>query len=323
MFREKRVLFLLASSLLLAAQPPPEYGKWIARYRSGAFVEALRAAMALPMDELEEAARAFRSSAQQASPSDLLAPAMLHLDLAAAAGKAPEDNEKIAWETLRKADPTGAWATEARFGLVGVYWDMGRWGDVTRILEELRDADRHAPEWRLLTARFSEMIGFTIHDERFFGYAWSLYLGLLEEDSPVLEPGPETGVRIRLAHLALRNGDPEEALARLDDIGTDANALQRFAAQLIRGETLLWLGRYEAAEEALTRAQAFHVGSFTAATALATARRLRGDLAGAEEAMRLQREAADGEDAWWEFLSGGLEEVSGRLDRLRGLVLDR
>ncbi len=319
--RVKRTLLALAPALLLAAEPQSDYEELVARYRSGDFVPALRQAMSLPTDELKDAARAFRSTSGNEGQLQLLGSAMLHLDLATAGGRAPEENEEIAWEALRGADRD--WATEARFGLVGTYWEMGRWGDAVRILEDLRAQDRHAPEWRLLTPRFSEMVGWTIHDERFFGYAWSLYSGLAEEETALLPPDQETGVRIRLAHLALRNGDPEVALRRLAEIGEGPDAVQRFAIQLIRGETHLWLENLEAAEDALAEAQALHIGSFTAATALATARRLRGDLAGAEDAMRVRREAEDGKDAWWDFLSGGLEEVSGKLDRLRGMVLDR
>ncbi len=305
-------------SLLLAALLATQYGALVERYRSGAFVEALREAMTLPMDELEDGAEALRRT-PGTDRLQLLGSAMLHLDLAAAARMEPEQNEEIAWRTLVVAG--GEWATEARYGLVGTYWEMGRWEDVVRILEELRGRDRTAPPFRLLAARFSEMAGWTTHDERFFGYAWSLFLSLLEDEEPALPPGDMTGVRLRLAHLALRNGDPEEALERLDALGP-LTPVQRFASLVIRGETLLWLGEFATAETALAEAQAIHVGSFTVATALATARRLRGDLAGAEAAVRTQLAAADGEDAWWRFLSGGLEDEQAQLARLRRLALN-
>lgn len=128
--------------------------------------------------------------------------------------------------------------------------------------------------------------------------------------------------RARLAHLTLRAGDPEDALRQLDAAGDGPSAVQRFVALLLRGETLLWLGRTAEAERAFSEAQAIHLGAVSAA-GLAAARQTLGDRAGAAEAARGFLGASRGEDTWWRFLVQALADESRRLDQLRGPVLDR
>ena len=134
---------------------------------------------------------------------------------------------------------------------------------------------------RINLARLAEFIGWGIHDERFLDQAQESYENLVDEGE-----GDLAELRLRIAHLTLREGNPEAALRRLEEAGDDLSARHRFVALLLRGETLLWLDQPMAAEAAFARAQAIHVGSLSAAAGLAAARQTLGDGQRAAEAVR-------------------------------------
>ncbi len=153
-------------------------------------------------------------------------------------------------------------------------------------------------------------------DERFLDQAQESYQNLLDAGE-----GDPVELRLRLAHLTLREGNPEEALRRLDDAGNDLGARHRFVSLLLRGETLLWLDQVVEAEAAFEAAQAIHVGSLSAAAGLAAARQTRGDGRRAADAVRSFLSGTSGQDTWWYFLVQALADETGRLDQLRGLAL--
>ena len=307
---------------------PTGYEARLAAYRSGEFVAALRASAALPMDRLrDEAEEFFHRFPGRSRQRDhaLLAVAMLHLDLAGAAGMAPEKNESIARSFFTRVSDgrRDGWRRDAWIGLLGVYVDRGRLGDAARLgkfLGEEYGNDRAAVFAR---SRLAEFIGWGLHDERFLDQAQAGYEDLLPEALAGAE-GPEPAdLRLRIAHLTLRAGNPEAALAHLDEAGNGPSAVHRFVGLLLRGETMLWLGQALAAERAFADAQAIHFGSVSAAAGLVAARETLGDTQGAVAAVRGFLSESTGDDAWWNFLAGGLGDESRRLDRLRALTLQR
>lgn len=297
------------------------YASRIAVYRSGDFATALRASMAVPMDRLEDQADeyldGFSGSTARFDP-DLLAAAMLHLDLAWAAEMEPEKNEGLARDLLARVTDArrDAWIREAHLGLLGIYVDQGRLNEAVRAAQLLKEEYPDHPAVRINLARLAEFIGWGIHDERFLDQAQDGYEDLVEEGE-----GELAELRLRLAHLTLREGNPEEALRRLEEAGDDLSARHRFVSLLLRGETLLWLDRPAEAEAAFTQAQAIHVGSLSAAAGLAAARQTLGDGERAAQAVRRFLSGNTGQDTWWHFLVQALADETGRLDQLRGLIL--
>ena len=297
------------------------YASRHAVYRSGDFATALRASMALPMDRLRDQAVEFVRGLPSGGPGvelDLLAAAMIHFDLAWAAEMEPARNEEIARDFLNRVGGArrDAWIRDAHLGLLGIYVDQGRLDAAVRMGRVLQqEVPDHLPV-RINLARLAEFIGWGIHDERFLDQAQDGYEDLVDEGE-----GDLAELRLRIAHLTLREGNPEAALRRLEEAGDDLSARHRFVALLLRGETLLWLDRPVAAEAAFTRAQAIHVGSLSAAAGLAAARQTLGDGQRAAEAVRRFLSGTTGEDTWWHFLVQALADETGRLDELRGLIL--
>ena len=297
------------------------YASRVAVYRSGEFGAAVRASMALPMDRLRDQAEDYRDSFPGSAPGfdlDLLASAMLHFDLAWAAEMEPERNESLARDLLARVSEArrGAWVREAHLGLLGIYVEQGRLEDAVRIARFLKEEHPDHLAVRINLARLAEFIGWGIHDERFLDQAQESYENLVEEGE-----GDAAELRLRIAHLTLREGNPEEALRRLEEAGAGLSARHRFVSLLLRGETLLWLDQAAAAEAAFAEAQAIHVGSISAAAGLAAARQTLGDGEGAAAAVRGFLSQSTGQDTWWHFLVQALADESGRLDQLRGLIL--
>jgi len=297
------------------------YASRLAVYRSGDFATALRASMALPLDRFRDQAQEFVRGLPGGTPGvelDLLAAAMIHLDLAWAAEMEPERNEEIAHDFLNRVGGArrDVWMRDAHLGLLGIYVDQGRLDAAVRIGRILQqEVPDHLPV-RINLARLAEFIGWGIHDERFLDQAQESYQNLLDAGE-----GDPVELRLRLAHLTLREGNPEEALRRLDDAGNDLGARHRFVSLLLRGETLLWLDQVVEAEAAFEAAQAIHVGSLSAAAGLAAARQTRGDGRRAADAVRSFLSGTSGQDTWWYFLVQALADETGRLDHLRGLAL--
>ncbi len=320
-------MFAAACTCLLAVGAHPQqrnldaYASRLAVYRSGDFATAVRASMGLPMDRLRDQAEEFRRGFTGSSPGfdrDLLAAAMLHLDLAWAAEMEPEANEDLARDLLARVSAArrDAWMRNAHLGLVGTYADQGRLHDAVRAAKFLGDEYPNDLEVRLARARLAEFIGWGIHDERFLDQAQEGYENLVKEGH-----GELAELRLRIAHLTLREGNPEEALRRLDEAEGGLIARHRFVSLVLRGETLLWLDRTAEAEAAFAEAQAIHVGSISAAAGLAAARQTLGDGQRAAEAVRSYLGGTDGQDTWWHFLVQALADETGRLDQLRGLAL--
>ena len=297
------------------------YASRLAVYRSGDFAAAVRASMALPMDRLEDQAKEHLDSFAGSTARfdlDLLTAAMLHFDLAWAAEMEPEKNEDLARSLLAQVTDArrDTWIREAHLGLLGIYVDQGRLDDAVRAARVLRDRYPGDTEVRLALARLAEFIGWGIHDERFLDQAQEAYENLVLEGE-----GDPAELRLRIAHLTLREGNPEATLRRLDEAGDDLGARHRFVSLVLRGETLLWLDRPAAAEAAFAEAQAIHVGSISAAAGLAAARQTLGEGERAADAVRSFLAGTNGQDTWWHFLVQALADETGRLDRLRGLVL--
>ena len=297
------------------------YASRVAVYRSGDFAAALRASMALPMDRLRDQAEEYLDgfpSRDGGFDLDLLAGAMLHFDLAWAAEMEPGQNENLGRELLARVSDArrDAWILNAHLGLIGIYVDQGRLEDAVRIARFLKEEyPDHLPV-RINLARLAEFIGWGIHDERFLDQAQESYENLVDEGE-----GDPAELGLRIAHLTLREGNPEEALRRLEEAGAGLSARHRFVSLLLRGETLLWLDQAAAAEAAFAEAQAIHVGSISAAAGLAAARQTLGDGEGAAEAVRGFLSQSTGQDTWWHFLVQALADETERLDQLRGLIL--
>lgn len=331
---------LLAGAPASAAPDGPEqdgrrtpYEARLDRYRAGDFVGAVREALVVPWRDLEAGAEDFlRVSRGTPEERDLtsLAAAMLHADLAGPAEARPSDQEAMAERFLDRigdGERRTEWLLDLRLGLLGFYASRSRWGDAVRVAGVLRDQSGADPSVRRARAWLAEALGWGFHDERFLDQAQSGYSALLEEataaEAPFLPPAELVDLRLRLAHLTLREGSPEAALALLDAGTPPPDALSRFAAAILRGETLLWLEDATQAEQAFGEAHAIHSGSVSAAAGLAASRQRLGDAAGAARAARRFLEDTAGEDAWQRFLLGGLNRESDRLDRLRGLALVR
>ena len=297
------------------------YASRIAVYRSGDFAAALRASMAVPMDRLRDQAEDYLDSFPGSAAGfdlGLLAAAMLHFDLAWAAEMEPERNEELARNLLARVSDArrGAWNRDAHLGLLGIYVNQGRLNEAVRAARLLREEYPGHPAVRVNLARLAEFIGWGIHDERFLDQAQDGYEDLMAEGE-----GDLAELRLRLAHLTLREGNPEETLRRLDEAGDGLSARHRFVSLLLRGETLLWLDRAAEAEAAFAQAQAIHVGSVSAAAGLAAARQTLGDGGRAAQAVRSFLSGNTGQDTWWHFLVQALADETGRLDRLRGLIV--
>ena len=297
------------------------YASRLAVYRSGDFRTALQASMAFPIDRLRDQAEEFFSRRPDVDPEwdlDLLAAAMLHFDLAWATGMEPEKNESLARNLLARVSGArrDAWIRDAHLGLLGVYVDRGRLDDAARMGKFLADRYPDFIEVRLARARLAEFIGWGIHDERFMDQAQAGYEDLLLEGE-----GDPAELHLRIAHLTLRAGDPEDALEQLDLAGDNLSAVHRFVSLLLRGETLLWLERASAAEAAFAEAQAIHLGSVSAAAGLAAARQTLGDGEGAAGAVRGFLSQSTGQDTWWRFLVQPIADEIQRLDRLRALAI--
>ena len=310
-----------------AAETP--YERRLAQYRSGDFVGAVRESRARPLRELRGGAETFldaRSGRRSAaSDRELLAAALLHLDLAGPAETAPDENEEIARRLLGgvTAADRALWIRDAHVGLLGFYMEYGRLDDALRVARFLGEEFRTDADARLARAHLAALIGWMFHDERFFDQARDTYeTALLAAGDAAGAESPPTDLRLRLAHLILRDGDAEGALARLEAVdAAGPNARQRFLAYLLRGEALLWLDRAAEAEEAFAAAQAHHIGSISAAAGLAAVRQRLGDTAGAGEAARTYLSAVGDPDTWWDFLLRGLTAERPRLATLRALVL--
>lgn len=313
-----------------AAAPQPvetSYERRLAQYRSGDFVGAVRESRDLPIRELRGAAESFldrRPGGNPAADREFLAAALLHLDLAGPAETAPDENEEIARRLLaRVRGPDRAlWTRDAHVGLLGFYMEYGRLDDALRVARFLGEEFRTDADARLVRGHLAALIGWMFHDERFFDQARDTYETaiLAREAAPAAQP--PTDLRLRLAHLVLRDGDAEGALAALDAAAAAApDARQRFLSFLLRGEALLWLDRAAEAEEAFAAAQAHHIGSISAAAGLAAVRQRLGDSAGAGEAARTYLSAGGDADTWWDFLLRGLTAERPRLSTLRALVL--
>lgn len=309
------------------AEPPPTaYERRLARYRGGDFVGAVREGRGIPLRRLRGAAESFLDRRGGSSPSrdaELLAASLFHLDLAGPAETAPEEHERLARRMLaRVTDPHRVeWTRNAHLGLLGFYMEYGRLEDALRVARFLTEEFRADPEARLTRGHLAALFGWMFHDERFFDQARDAY-----ERALAAEPeAPAADLRLRLAHLVLRDGDAEGTLARLDAVGdrvADAlTARQRFLSLLLRGEALLWLDRAAEAERAFSQAQAIDIGSLAAAAGLTAVRQRLGDTEGAGEAARHYLEAADGPDTWWDFLLSGVVAERARLARLRALAL--
>ena len=310
-----------------AGSPAPQarnldaYESRLAVYRSGDFAAAVRASMALPMDRLRAQTREFLRGFQGSTPrtdNTLLAAAVLHFDLAWAAEMEPADNEDLARDLLGRVTPTrrDAWTRDAHLGLVGIYAGQGKLDDAVRAARFLREEYPDDLAVRVNLARLAEFIGWGIHDERFLDQAQQSYQNLVDEGA-----GDAAELGLRIAHLTLREGNPEEALRRLEAAGNGLSARHRYVSLLLRGETLLWLDRAREAEGAFAEAQAIHVGSVSAAAGLAAARQTLGDGSRAADAVRSFLSGTSGEDSWWHFLIQPLADETGRLDQLRGLAL--
>ncbi len=303
------------------------------RYRSGDFVGAIRDALDAPWRDLEAGAEEFRRRARGTPEErDLswLAAAMLHLDLAGPAEARPRDQEEMAERFLAQvgdgARRTG-WLLDARLGLLGFYASRSRWEDAVRVAGVLAEQSGGERSIRRARAWLAEALGWGFHDERFLDQAQFGYSALLEEAAAgEVASLPDTelvDLRLRLAHLTLREGSPEATLALLDAGDGYPDAISRFAAAILRGETHLWLENATAAEQAFAEAHAIHSGSVSAAAGLSASRQRLGDAAGAAEAARRFLQDTAGDDAWQRFLLGGLTREGERLDRLRALVLVR
>lgn len=322
-----RLAAIAAITCLVPAGAHPQqvnldaYASRLAVYRSGDFATALRASMALPFDRLRDQAEeyldSFPGSAAGFDP-DLLAAAMVHFDLAWAAEMEPGRNEDIARDFLNRVSEVrrDAWTRDALMGLLGIYVDQGRLNDAVRVARSLKEEYPGDVEVRVNLARLAEFIGWGIHDERFLDQAQESYQNLLDEGE-----GDLAELRLRIAHLTLREGNPEETLRRLDEAGDNLGARHRFVSLLLRGETLLWLDQTAAAEAAFEQAQAIHLGSMSAAAGLAAARQTLGDGRRAAGAVRSFLSGTSGQDTWWHFLVQALADETGRLDQLRGLAL--
>ena len=302
------------------------YERRLAQYRSGDFVGAVRESRELPIRELRGAAESFldrRPGGNAARDREFLAAALLHLDLAGPAEAAPEENERIARRLLdRVRGADRAWTRDAHVGLLGFYMEYGRLEDALRVARFLGEEFRADADARLARGHLAALIGWMFHDERFFDQARDTYeTAILARESDA-GAEPPTDLRLRLAHLVLRDGDAEGALAGLESAAAaDFDARQRFLAHLLRGEALLWLDRAAEAEEAFAAAQAHHIGSISAAAGLAAVRQRLGDTAGAGEAARIYLSAGGDADTWWDFLLRGLTAERPRLATLRALVL--
>ena len=297
------------------------YASRVAVYRGGDFGAALRASMAFPVGRLEDQAEEYLDSLRGRAPEtdrDVLAAAMLHFDLAWAAGMEPRANESIGRRLLGEVSDVrrDTWIRESHLGLLGIYVDGGRLDDATRVAVFLEDRYADHPAVRLNRARLAEFIGWGLHDERFLDQAQAGYEDLLED----AEADPAE-LHLRIAHLTLRAGDPEIALERLERAGGDLSAIHRFVSLLLRGETLLWLEQTRAAEAAFAEAHAIHTGSVSATAGLAAARQTLGDGAGAAGAVRDFLSQTQGRDTWWRFLVQPIADEVSRLDQLRALVV--
>ena len=313
-----------------AAAPQPAetpYERRLAQYRRGDFVGAVRESRERPVRELRDAAESFldrRPGGNAARDREFLAAALLHLDLAGPAETAAEENEKIARRILGRVrgPDRDLWTRDAHVGLLGFYMEYGRLDDALRVARFLGEDFRTDPDARLVRGHLAALIGWMFHDERFFDQARDTYETAILARESAVGAEPPTDLRLRLAHLILRDGDAEGALAALDAAAAAAlDARQRFLAFLLRGEALLWLDRAAAAEEAFAAAQAHHTGSISAATGLAAVRQRLGDSAGAGEAARTYLSAGGDADTWWDFLLRGLTAERPRLSTLRALVL--
>lgn len=302
--------------------PPTAYERRLARYRGGDFVGAVREGRDIPLRELRGAAESFLDRRGAGGPSgdaELLAASLFHLDLAGPAETAPEEHERLARRMLARVtgEDRDEWTRNAHLGLLGFYMEYGRLEDAVRVARFLTEEFRTDPEARLARGHLAALFGWMFHDERFFDQARDAY-----ERALAAEPeAPAADLRLRLAHLILRDGDAEGTLARLDAVGESLTARQRFLSLLLRGEALLWLDRPAEAEQAFSQAQAIDIGSLAAAAGLTAVRQRLGDTEGAGEAARHYLEAADGPDTWWDFLLSGVIAERPRLARLRALAL--
>ena len=313
-----------ASAAQEAGLEPPQtpYERRLARYRGGDFVGAVREGRDIPLRELRGAAESFldrRSAEGSSRDAELLAASLFHLDLAGPAETAPEEHERLARRMLARVtgEKREEWTRNAHLGLLGFYMEYGRLEDAVRVARFLTEEFRADPEARLARGHLAALFGWMFHDERFFDQARDAY-----ERALAAEPeAPAADLRLRLAHLILRDGDAEGTLLRLDAVGESLTARQRFLSLLLRGEALLWLDRAAEAERAFSQAQAMDIGSLAAAAGLTAVRQRLGDTEGAGEAARHYLEAADGPDTWWDFLLSGVIAERPRLARLRALVL--
>ena len=319
----------LPAETTAAAPQPAEtpYERRLAQYRSGDFVGAVRESRELPIRELRGAAESFldrRPGGNPARDREFLAAALLHLDLAGPAETAAEENEQIARRLLDRVGGAdrASWTRDAHVGLLGFYMEYGRLEDALRVARFLGEEFRADADARLARGHLAALIGWMFHDERFFDQARDTYeTAILARESDAAAE-PPTDLRLRLAHLVLRDGDAEGALAGLESAAAaDFDARQRFLAHLLRGEALLWLDRAAEAEEAFAAAQARHQGSISAAAGLAAVRQRLGDSAGAGDAARNYLSAGGDADTWWDFLLRGLTAERPRLATLRALVL--
>ena len=194
--------------------------------------------------------------------------------------------------------------------------NRGQLDDAVRAAKFLGTEYPDEVEVRIALARLAEFIGWGIHDDRFLDQAQESYEHLLLEGQ-----GDPAELRLRIAHLTLREGNPEEALRRIEEAGDELSARHRFVSLLLRGETLLWLDRVDEAEAAFTEAHAIHVGSISAAAGLAAARQTLGNGRRAAEAARAFLAGSAGQDTWWHFLVQAIADEAGRLDSLRGMIL--
>lgn len=307
-----------------AEQPQTPYERRLARYRGGDFVGAVREGREVPLRRLRGAAESFLDRPGGAGASrdaELLAASLFHLDLAGPAETAPEEHERLARRMLARVteENRSEWTREAHLGLLGFYMEYGRLEDAVRVARFLAEEFRADPEARLARGHLTALFGWMFHDERFFDQARDAY-----ERALAAEPeAPAADLRLRLAHLILRDGDAEGTLARLDRAAADPalTVRQRFLSLLLRGEALLWLDRAAEAERAFSQAQAMDIGSLAAAAGLTAVRQRLGDTEGAGEAARHYLESASGPDTWWDFLLSGVTAERPRLARLRALVL--
>lgn len=304
--------------------PPTAYERRLARYRGGDFVGAVREGRDIPLRRLRGAAESFLDRRSGGGPSrdrELLAASLFHFDLAGPAETAPEEHERLARRMLARVagEHREEWTRNAHLGLLGFYMEYGRLEDAVRVARFLTEEFRADPEARLARGHLAALFGWMFHDERFFDQARDAY-----ERALAAEPdAPAADLRLRLAHLILRDGDAEGTLARLDRAAADPalTVRQRFLSLLLRGEALLWLDRAAAAERAFSEAQAMDIGSLAAAAGLTAVRQRLGDTEGAGEAARHYLEAASGPDTWWDFLLSGVIAERPRLARLRALAL--